>query len=60
MKAFARDMTDPALEAKVARDQADGLAAGVEGTPTFFLNRTMIGYTLTYDQLNGRIDAALR
>jgi protein-disulfide isomerase len=35
---FARDLDDPALAARVARDEADGDALGVKGTPTFFVN----------------------
>ncbi|HEY2509356.1 MAG TPA: thioredoxin domain-containing protein [Polyangiaceae bacterium] len=41
---FARDLADPALDARIARDQADADALHVEGTPTFFVNgRRVVG-----------------
>jgi protein-disulfide isomerase len=41
---FRRVMADPATEAAVARDEAEGLRLGVTGTPTFFVNgRRVIG-----------------
>jgi protein-disulfide isomerase len=60
MEQFPRDMQDPALEAKVNRDRADATAAGVRGTPTFFVNGTLVGSVMTYAQLKAAIDAALR
>ncbi len=35
---FEKSMDDPKKAAKVARDRNDAIAAGVQGTPTFFLN----------------------
>jgi protein-disulfide isomerase len=35
---FSRDLDDPALEARVAADERDAAALGVEGTPTFYVN----------------------
>jgi protein-disulfide isomerase len=41
---FSRDLDDPALAARVARDQADADALNVKGTPTFFVNgRRIVG-----------------
>jgi protein-disulfide isomerase len=38
MTRFARDIDDPATEARIARDEADAHALKVNGTPTFFVN----------------------
>jgi protein-disulfide isomerase len=35
---FTADLQNPDYQAKVERDQADGEALGVTGTPTFFIN----------------------
>ncbi len=42
MDEFRRVYDDPATIEKVRRDQADGEALGVTGTPTFFLNGDML------------------
>ena len=57
---FRSDLNDPALEAKVNRDRADGTALGVRGTPTFFINGQLAGSVMTYQDLKAKIDAALR
>lgn len=38
LTAFNRCMTDPATDREIDEDIADGSAAGVRGTPTFFIN----------------------
>jgi protein-disulfide isomerase len=35
---FTADLQSPDYQAKIERDQADGRALGVDGTPTFFIN----------------------
>jgi protein-disulfide isomerase len=35
---FSRDLDDPALDERLAQDKAEADAAGVQGTPTFFVN----------------------
>ena len=57
--AFTNDLNDPAIQAKVERDQRDGVAFGVEGTPTFFINGQMVGSMMTADMLRDRIEAEL-
>jgi len=57
---FRRELADTALDAKVRRDEADAVAAGVTGTPTFFVNGVQVGSGMTYEQLKSRLDAALR
>jgi len=58
MKAFQQSMDDPAHKAKIARDLEDGKAAGVRGTPTFFVNGRLL-QNLGYDSLKGLIDQEL-
>ncbi|MFD6033590.1 DsbA family protein [Streptomyces griseoincarnatus] len=38
MKRFEADWKDPATAKRVEKDRQDGLALGVQGTPTFFIN----------------------
>ncbi len=56
---FQRDLDDPATAARVARDRADGESAGVQGTPTFFLNGRQLTQVRTQGDLVAAIDAAL-
>ncbi len=51
---FEKSMDDPKKAAKVARDREDGVAAGVKGTPTFFLNGAILEL-----QSRGDLEAAL-
>jgi protein-disulfide isomerase len=55
---FRADYEDPAIAAKVARDQEDGTELGVEGTPTFFVDGERI-QPQTYDDFTEALDAAL-
>ena len=43
----------------VAEDFEDGLSYGVSGTPTFFINGRRVGGTLSLDEFESYIDAAL-
>ncbi|MDA8417437.1 MAG: DsbA family protein [Desulfobacteraceae bacterium] len=38
MAKFDKDIADPKLKEQVVRDQQEGIAAGVRGTPTLFVN----------------------
>lgn len=58
MDEFRAVYEDPATEAKVERDQADGEALGVTGTPTFFLDGEQLELT-TVDDLLAAIDEAV-
>ena len=58
MSAFDAAYTDPATLDRIEADVADGIALGVQGTPTFFLNGTKIEPT-TYGDLADALDAAL-
>lgn len=39
---FARDLEDPALQVQVATDREEGTQAGIQGTPTLFINGVMV------------------
>ncbi|MFD6859067.1 DsbA family protein [Rhodococcus sp. NPDC060090] len=59
MAAFERDVNDPAVSARVDQDFDDGLALGVQGTPTLFLNGVELPTMPSYELLKARIDTAL-
>jgi len=42
MAAFEKDRSDPALKASIQRDISDANQVGVRGTPTVFVNGTML------------------
>ena len=58
MTAYDAAVADPATLERVLRDREDGLALGVQGTPTFFLNGEKLEVDTT-DEFIERIDAAL-
>jgi protein-disulfide isomerase len=42
MARLEADMKDPAIAARIEKDKSDGLALGVRGTPTFYINGQML------------------
>ena len=56
MEQFKQDMQNPALAAMVQRDLKDGVAAGVRGTPSIFINgrrlqqRSLPGFKKAIDE----------
>jgi protein-disulfide isomerase len=56
---FRADVEDPATKERVAVDQADGVALGVQGTPTIFLNGEELPPMPSYEDLTGRINELL-
>jgi protein-disulfide isomerase len=56
--AFDAAVAAPATLERVLRDREDGIALGVEGTPTFFLNGKKLTVTTT-DEFIEALDAAL-
>ena len=50
---------DPKHEAEVKKDMADGSAAGVSGTPAFFINGIMLSGALPFSQFKEIIDREL-
>lgn len=55
---FAADLQNPDYLAKIERDQADGEALGVTGTPTFFINGRQVK-ELSADAIIAMIEAEL-
>ena len=58
LAAYDAAVADPATEARIEKDRQDGLALGVQGTPTFFLDGTMINPT-SEEELRAALDAAV-
>lgn len=58
MAAYDAAVADPATLERVRQDREDGIALGVEGTPTFFLNGEKLDVS-SADEFIERIDAAL-
>ncbi|TPG16828.1 DsbA family protein [Pedococcus bigeumensis] len=58
MVAYDKAVADKATAERVERDREDGLALGVNGTPTFFLNGKQLEPTSVED-FHAQIDAAL-
>jgi len=58
MAEFRAVYDDPATIAKISRDKEDGLAAGVTGTPTFFLDGEKVQVE-SFDQLVDQLESAV-
>lgn len=58
MPRFRADVADPAVEARVLKDRADGIGLGVGGTPSLFLDGEPLRPE-SYEQLRAELDAAL-
>lgn len=58
MAAYDADVKDPATLSRVEKDRQDGLALGVQGTPTFFLNGKQL-MPNSEEEFRAAIDAAL-
>lgn len=50
---------DPAREAEIRKDMADGQAVGVSGTPAFFINGIMLSGAQPYEKFKAVIDREL-
>jgi protein-disulfide isomerase len=59
MARFNADVASPQTQKRVDADQQDGVALGVQGTPTFFLNGKKLEGRPTYENLKAAVDAAL-
>src|SRR5258708_27011392 len=60
MKHFTADLDSESIRKTVLRDQADGDKAGVEGTPTVFLNGQKYNGDLAPDAIKPVIDGELK
>ncbi len=58
-KIFASCVTKRAYKDEVRKDYADGVAAGITGTPTSFVNGKAISGAVSYGTLKAAIDEAL-
>lgn len=58
MEQFTEVYRDPATLEKIRRDQADGQALGVSGTPTFFLDGEKLQPT-SFDELVAAVEDAI-
>ncbi|MDG4785022.1 thioredoxin domain-containing protein [Micromonospora sp. WMMD1102] len=56
---YQADLTDPAIAERIRVDREDGIAVGVQGTPTFFVNGERFEGQPTYAGLKAAVDAAL-
>ncbi|MEW2399305.1 thioredoxin domain-containing protein [Streptomyces sp. NPDC046862] len=59
MDRFDADLADPEAAGRVQDDQRDGLGLGVRGTPTFFVDGTMIPTPASYEVFKALIDDRL-
>ncbi len=60
MKRFEADLNSPALQQAVAKDVAQGASAGVEGTPTLFVDGQKFNGQITLASLKPVLDAKLK
>jgi protein-disulfide isomerase len=58
MGKFMTVYNDPNTQKLIERDKADGIAVGVTGTPSFFLNGKKVEAG-SFEELTGLVDAAL-
>lgn len=58
MTQFQRDLKSPSTIERVALDKDDGIALGVQGTPTLFLNGSQMELT-SVEQIRADIESAL-
>ena len=56
---FASDMLDPALDAQIAADKAQGESVGVSGTPTLFVNGRAISGAVPLAAMQAVVDQEL-
>ena len=57
--AFAECLDTGRYADEVQRDYADGLAAGVEGTPTFYINDRLLSGAQPFEVFQAAIESAL-
>jgi protein-disulfide isomerase len=59
MAEFEAALDDPDIRARVLKDRDDGIALGVQGTPTFFVNGVRYEGPPTYEGLKAVIEEEL-
>lgn len=58
MSKFKADVADPATQAKITADIAEGNGLGIDSTPTFFVNGKVIQNPSSYDEFKSLIQSA--
>ena len=58
MEKYNRDIEDPEVKARIEADRSEGLALGVQGTPSLFLDGEQLA-PQSYEQLKSELDDAL-
>lgn len=58
LKQYESNLADPALLARVKRDENEGLKIGINATPTFFVNGKAITNPASYDEFQTIIQTA--
>lgn len=56
---FKKDFADSIIKTKVAQDRNDGLALGVNSTPTFFLNGSKLNNPASYDAFKAIVNGEI-
>lgn len=57
---FKQDITANKYSDIISSDKADGVALGVNATPTFFINGEKVASVLTYQEFKNKIDPLLK
>lgn len=57
---YKKDLEDPQIQALVDKQRNEGIANGVTGTPSFFLENTRIATPLNLDEFKKLIDEAIK
>lgn len=60
MEKYAADVKDPATNQKVEKGVTDGIQAGVNSTPTFYINGEKYTGVLSYDNFKSLLDEKLK
>lgn len=59
MAKFEKDFADPALEKQVDAERGEGISAGLQGTPTFYINGREYTDPLGYEFMKSWVDEEL-
>jgi protein-disulfide isomerase len=60
MTKFSAVLKSNSYAAKIQRDKSDGMALGIKGTPTFFVNGKMVRGVPQYEELKAIIEEELK
>jgi protein-disulfide isomerase len=57
---FKADAASDEVKKRVNNDYTDGVALGINATPTFYLNGIKMGYPRSYDDFKAQVEAAIQ